>query len=220
MVLVLTVGIFTWFGSWFLEVWECLLFTSVVLSHNDVDKLLLILSCANRKFDNLMSSANSKISHFLYKGLTEGHVWWLCIGAKVELDNSTEIWIWSSYEKMPQWLKPLFSGGSGGGIPKLQEVEVLGQKHFSEKCIKYLWVSIFRLDHPLTICIMLYTCSYIFFLMAARLIISFNEHSVCIFALSYLGGKVSLSIKSWERCIKFSISIPILIISVFVCALV
>ena len=32
------------------------------------------------------------------------------------------------------------------------------------------------------------------------------------------GGGVSLSIKAWERCITFSISIPI--ISEFVCALV
>ena len=70
--------------------------------------------------------------------------------------------------------------------------------------------------------------------MAARKMISFNEHHknlslqkifyfhcVCIFSLSYLGGGgMSLSIKAWERCIKFSISIPILIISEFVCALV
>ena len=96
---------------------------------------------------------------------------------------------------------PLFTGGTAGGIPRLQEVEVLGQKHFFEKCIKYLWVSIFRLDRPLTICIMLYTCSYIFFLMAASKMISFNEqhknlslqkifylHCVCTFSLSYLGG--------------------------------
>ena len=132
----------------------------VILSQNDVGKLLLMLSCANRKFDNLMSSANFKISHLLYKGLTDGLVWWLCIGAEVELDNSTEIWLWYSFVKMSQWLKPLFSGRYGGGIPRLQEVEVLGQKHFSEKCIKYQWVSIFRLDHPWLLCIMLYTCSY------------------------------------------------------------
>ena len=44
----------------------------VILSQNVVGKLLLILSCANRKFDNLMLSANSKISHLLYKGLTDG----------------------------------------------------------------------------------------------------------------------------------------------------
>ena len=80
-------------------------------------------------------------------GLTD-LVWWLCIGAEVELDNSTEIW----NVKMSQWLK---SRGSGGGIPRIQEVEVLGQKHISEKCIKYLWISIFRLDHPLTLCILL-----------------------------------------------------------------
>ena len=83
---------------------------------------------------------------------------------------------------------------------------------------------------------MLYTCSYIFFLMAASKMISFNEqhknlslqkifylHCVCIFSLSYIGGGgggLSLSIKARERCIKFSISIPILIISEFVCALV
>ena len=69
--------------------------------------------------------------------------------------------------------------------------------------------------------------------MAACKMISFNEqhknlslqkifylHCVCIFSLSYLGGGGggSLSIKAWERCIKFSISIPI--ISEFVCALV
>ena len=71
----------------------------VILSQNDVGKLLLILSCANRKFDNLMLSANFKIKHLLYKGLTDG---------------------------------------PGVGIPRIQEVEVLGQKHFSEKCIKYL----------------------------------------------------------------------------------
>ena len=68
--------------------------------------------------------------------------------------------------------------------------------------------------------------------MAASKMISFNEqhknlslqkifylHCVCIFSLSYLGrGVGSLIIKAWERCIKFSISIPI--ISEFVCALV
>ena len=47
------------------------MFTRLILSHNDVGKLLLILSCANRKFDNLMLSANFKISHLLYKGLTD-----------------------------------------------------------------------------------------------------------------------------------------------------
>ena len=36
--------------------------------------LLLILSCANRKIDNLMLSANCKISHLVYKGLTDGLV--------------------------------------------------------------------------------------------------------------------------------------------------
>ena len=67
--------------------------------------------------------------------------------------------------------------------------------------------------------------------MAACKMISFNEQykiltehilfALCLyFSLSYLGGGggVSLSIKAWERCIKFSISI--LIISEFVCALV
>ena len=43
-----------------------------MLSQNDVGKLLLILSCANRKFDNLMLSANFKILDLLYKGLTDG----------------------------------------------------------------------------------------------------------------------------------------------------
>ena len=47
----------------------------VILSQNDVGKLLLILSCANRKFDNLMLSANFKILHLLYKGLTDGPGW-------------------------------------------------------------------------------------------------------------------------------------------------
>ena len=46
----------------------------VILSQNDVGKLVLILSCANRKFDNLMLSANFKISQLLYKGLTNGLV--------------------------------------------------------------------------------------------------------------------------------------------------
>ena len=63
--------------------------------------------------------------------------------------------------------------------------------------------------------------------------ISFNEqhknlslqkicylHCVCIFSLIYLGGGGSLSIKTWGSCIKFSISIPALIISEVVCALV
>ena len=59
-------------------------------------------------------SANFKISYLLYKGLTDGLVWWFCIGAEVELDNITEIWLWYSYVKMSQWLKPLFSGRSGG----------------------------------------------------------------------------------------------------------
>ena len=63
----------------------------VILSQNDVGKLLLILSCANGKFNNLMLSANFKISHLLYKGLTDGLVWLICIGAEVELDNNTEI---------------------------------------------------------------------------------------------------------------------------------
>ena len=44
----------------------------VILLQNDVGKLLLMLSCANRKFDNLMLSANFKILHLLYKGLTDG----------------------------------------------------------------------------------------------------------------------------------------------------
>ena len=44
----------------------------VILSQNDVGKLLLILSCANRKFDNLMLSANFIILHLLYKELTDG----------------------------------------------------------------------------------------------------------------------------------------------------
>ena len=69
----------------------------VILLQNDVGKLRLMLSCANRKFDNLMLSANFKILHLLYKGLTDG---------------------------------------LGVESPRLQEVEVLGQKHFSEKCIK------------------------------------------------------------------------------------
>ena len=46
----------------------------VILSQYDVGKLLLIPPCANRKFDNLMLSANFKISHLLYKGLTDGLV--------------------------------------------------------------------------------------------------------------------------------------------------
>ena len=46
----------------------------VILSQNDVGKLLVVLSCANRKFDNLMLSANFKISRLLYKGLTDGLV--------------------------------------------------------------------------------------------------------------------------------------------------
>ena len=69
--------------------------------------------------------------------------------------------------------------------------------------------------------------------MAACKMISFNEqhknlslqkifylHCVCIVSLSHLGEGLSLSIKAWGRCIKFSISIPVLIISEFVCALV
>ena len=50
------------------EVWGCV----VMLSQNDVGKLLLMLSCANRKFDNLMLSANFKFLDLLYKGLTDG----------------------------------------------------------------------------------------------------------------------------------------------------
>ena len=46
-----------------------------------------------------------------------GASWWLCIGAEVELDNNTEIWIWYSYVKMSQWLKPLFSDGGHAKIP-------------------------------------------------------------------------------------------------------
>ena len=45
-------------------------------------------------------------------------------------------------------------------------------------------------------------------------------HCVCIFSLSYLEGVgVSLSIKAWERCIKFSNSIPILILFLKLCVL-
>ena len=64
--------------------------------------------------------------------------------------------------------------------------------------------------------------------MAASKMSSFNEqhknlslqkifylHCVCI---CYLGGVIKY--KSMGRCIKFSISIPILIISEFVCTLV
>ena len=58
-----------------------------------------------------MLSANFKISHLLYKGLTDGLVWWLCIGAEVELDNSSEIWY--SYVKMSQCLNPCLVVGSG-----------------------------------------------------------------------------------------------------------
>ena len=69
--------------------------------------------------------------------------------------------------------------------------------------------------------------------MAACKMISFNEQhknknilfALCLYFFIKLfggggggGGGVSLSIKAWERCIKFSISIPI--ISEFVCALV
>ena len=117
----------------FLISWSMRMFI-VILSQNDVGKLLLILSCANRKCDNLMLSGNFKISHLLHKGLTDDLVWRLCIGAEVVLNNSTKIWLWYSYVKMSQWLKPLFSGGSGGGIPRLQEVDVLGQNIF----LKYL----------------------------------------------------------------------------------
>ena len=70
--------------------------------------------------------------------------------------------------------------------------------------------------------------------MAACKITSFNEqhknlslqkifylHCICIFSLSFLGGGgVSISIKIWERCIKFSISNRVLIISEVMRALV
>ena len=134
-----------------------------------------------------------------------GTSWWLCqtqMCVVVLLDD-----FWYSYVKMPQWLEPLFSGGSclvvGPGVES-PEVEVLCQKHFSEKCIKYIWVSIFRLDHP-SICTMLYM--FIYFLSCKM--ISFNEQHknlslqkifylryVCIFSLSYLehGKDVSNSL--------------------------
>ena len=117
------------------------------------------------KFDNLMLSSNFKS----------------CIGAEVEVDNSAEIWIWYSYihyVKMSQWIKPLFSCGSGGGIPRLQEVEVLGQNIFLKNASNIYGLVSFDSPPPpppLTICIMLYTCSYISFLMAAIKMISFNE---------------------------------------------
>ena len=106
-----------------------------------------------------MLSANFKIFHLLYKGLTDG---------------------------------------PGVESPGLQEVEVLGQKHFSEKCTKYLWVSIFPTGPPPDYALCYFI--YIFFLMAARKMSSFNEqhknlslqkifylNCVCIFSLSYLG---------------------------------
>ena len=55
-----------------------------------------------------------KLDKFADTNECGGASWWLCIGAEVELDNSTEIWIWYSYVKISQWLKPLFSDGSGG----------------------------------------------------------------------------------------------------------
>ena len=173
-----------------------------------------------------MYSANFKISHLLYKGYTVGLVmmtlYWCW--------SRTEIWLWYSYVKMSQWLKPLFSGGTGGGIPRLQEVEVLGQKHFSGK------LHLSTGSPPWLLCIMLYTCSYIFFLMATRKMISFNEqhknlslqkifylHCVCIFSLSYLrvgGGEgVSLSIKSIGKMHQIFLSVFPLFLNLC-CALV
>ena len=71
LVLVLTVGIFTWLPFWFLVICECLLSKSVIPAHKVVGKLPLILSCAYRKFDNLILSPNFNISHLLYKEFTE-----------------------------------------------------------------------------------------------------------------------------------------------------
>ena len=72
LVLVLTVGIFTWLPFWFLVISECLLSKSVIPAHKVVGKLPLILSCAYKKFDNLILSPNFNVSHLLYKEFTEG----------------------------------------------------------------------------------------------------------------------------------------------------
>ena len=68
LVLVLTVGIFTWLPFCFLVICECLLSKSVP-AHKVVGKLPLILSCAYKKFDSLILSPNFNISH--YKEFTE-----------------------------------------------------------------------------------------------------------------------------------------------------
>ena len=126
----------------------------VILSQNDVGKLLLMLSCANRKFDNLMLSANFKILRLLYKGLTDDPL--------VESPD---------FMKYRCWVKNIF----------LKNVSNIYRKYLST-------------GPPPDLCIMLYTCSYIFFLMAACKMISFDEqhknlslrkifylHCICIF---------------------------------------
>ena len=61
----------------FLISWSTGMFI-VILLQNDVGKLLLILSCVNRKFDNLILSANFKISHLLYnQGCHIGWIGWI-----------------------------------------------------------------------------------------------------------------------------------------------
>ena len=61
-----------------------------------------------------------KLEKFADTNVCGGASWWICIGAEVELDNSTEIWIWYSYVKMSQWLKALFSDGSWGIMLKFR----------------------------------------------------------------------------------------------------
>ena len=70
-------------------------------------------------------------SKFADTNVCGGASWWHFIGAEVvELDNSTEIWIWYSYVKMSQWLKPLFSGGSGVESPGFKKYTGGGSKTF------------------------------------------------------------------------------------------
>ena len=39
-----------------------------------------------------------KLDKFADTNVRGGASWWVCIGAEVELDNNTEIWIWQLCE--------------------------------------------------------------------------------------------------------------------------
>ena len=55
---------------------------------------------------------------------------WLCNAAEVELDNSTEIWLWYSYVKMSQWRNPCLVVGLWVESPGFKKYRGAGSKTF------------------------------------------------------------------------------------------